>query len=59
MNTPSSHVIETLKKELTLAIIHNHYNLLAPEVLSLSIQLDDLTTPIFKHQLETAKYSLI
>lgn len=54
MSTPSSPIINVLKKELTLAIIRNNYNLLSPEILNLSKQLDDLMTPIFKTQLETA-----
>jgi len=56
MNTPISHALKALKKELALAIIRNNYNLLAPEILSLSKQLDDLMTPLFKTQLETALF---
>ena len=52
MNTPSSPIINVLKKELALAVTRNDYNLLSPEILSLSTQLDTLMIPIFKSQLE-------
>ncbi|MDF2614707.1 MAG: hypothetical protein K0S71_2493 [Clostridia bacterium] len=54
MNTPSSLIINTLKKELILAIIQNDYNLLSPEILSLSKQLDELMVPLFKNQLKNS-----
>ena len=54
MDTSPSHVIKTLKKELVLTIIRGNYDLLSPEILSLSKQLDDLMIPIFKNQLEEA-----
>lgn len=57
MSTPSSFVINTLKKELTLTIVRNDYNLSSPEILRLSKQLDDLMNPIFKKQLEETTYS--
>ncbi len=55
MNSPNSYLIKTLKKELTLAIVNANYNLLTPEVLSLSRQLDDLINPLFKNQLESIR----
>lgn len=44
--------IISLKKELSIAIEKNHYNLLSPEVISLSQKLDLLMTPLFKYQLD-------
>lgn len=52
MNTPSIPIINALKKELALAITRNNYNLLSPEILSLSTQIDALMIPLFKIQLE-------
>lgn len=40
-----------LKKELAYAIERNHYDLLSPEVLRLSRELDCLMTPLFENQL--------
>lgn len=50
-NMNSSNII-SLKKDLSCAIIKNHYDLLSPEVLILSKKLDELMTPYFKNQLE-------
>ena len=55
MNSPNSYLVKTLKKELTLAIVNANYNLLNPEILSLSRQLDDLINPLFKSQLEAVR----
>lgn len=45
--------ILNLKKELCATITANNYNLLAPEVLTLSQELDLLLTPLFLSQLYT------
>lgn len=50
--TPNTMTINSLKKELGDLIIKNNYNLLAPEVLDLSIQLDQKLLPVFKKQLD-------
>lgn len=50
--TPNSQTINSLKKELCELLIKNNYNLLAPEVLALSIKLDQKLLPIFKNQLD-------
>jgi hypothetical protein len=52
MNAPSNCTIKALKKELIIAIVRNNYNLLSPDIISLSKQLDDLMIPLFKSQLE-------
>lgn len=44
--------IIALKKDLIRAIKQNHYNLLSPEVIKLSIKIDCLMTPLFKQQLD-------
>lgn len=44
--------IISLKKDLARTIEQNHYNLLSPEVIELSIQIDCLMTPLFKQQLD-------
>ncbi len=46
--------ILNLKKELCATITANNYNLLAPEVLTLSQELDHLMTPLFSSQLHKA-----
>lgn len=51
MKITSFTTIISLKKDLNEAIEKNHFNLQAPEVLSLSQQLDHLMTPLFKCQL--------
>lgn len=43
--------IISLKKDLIKTIEQNHYNLLSPEVIKLSIQIDSLMAPLFKQQL--------
>lgn len=43
--------IIALKKDLIKTIEQNHYNLLSPEVIKLSIKIDRLMTPLFKQQL--------
>lgn len=50
--TPNTQTINSLKKELCELLIKNDYNLLAPEVLALSIKLDQKLLPIFKTQLD-------
>lgn len=51
MDTSNFYIISNLKKELILAIIHNQFNLLSPEVLTISKQLDVFMNPLFKDQL--------
>lgn len=48
------HIIK-LKRELTHSIIRNNYNLLSPEVLRLSKELDELMLPLFIKQIEGLK----
>lgn len=43
--------ITSLKKDLSIAIEKNNYNLLSSEVILLSQTLDRLMMPLFKHQL--------
>ena len=43
--------IIALKKELAKTIEQNHYDLLSPEVINLSIKIDCLMMPLFKQQL--------
>ncbi|WP_070000791.1 aspartyl-phosphate phosphatase Spo0E family protein [Cellulosilyticum sp. I15G10I2] len=57
MNIPNNDLIKTLKKELTFSIVDANYNLLTPEILALSRQLDDLMNPLFKSQLESSPIS--
>ena len=45
--------ILNLKKELCAVIAENNYNLLSPEVLTLSQELDNLMAPLFSSQLHT------
>ncbi len=44
--------IIALKKDLAKTIEQNHYDLLSPEVISLSIKIDCLMMPLFKQQLD-------
>lgn len=46
-------IIMALKKDLARLIEQNHYNLLSPEVIKLSTELDRLMTPLFRRQLDT------
>lgn len=50
--TPDIFKINALKKELSSCIVAHNYNLLSPETLSLSHEIDELLLPIFKTQLE-------
>lgn len=52
MSIPIPNEIIHLKKLLSLTIQKNEYNLLSPEVLQLSKQLDLLLNPLFKEQLQ-------
>ena len=52
METPTLTHISTLKKKLAYAIAENHYDLLSPEVLLLSEELDRLMIPLFTQQIE-------
>lgn len=52
MKTSTLTIIIALKKDLARAIEQNHYNLLSPEVINLSIKIDCLMTPLFKQQLD-------
>ena len=46
-------IIMALKKDLARLIEQNHYNLLSPEVIKLSTELDRLMMPLFRRQLDT------
>jgi hypothetical protein len=50
-NGPDTLQITQLKKALNEQLIADDFNLLSPEVLTLSQKLDDLMLPIFKSQL--------
>ena len=52
MDTQNILLISQLKKELIRVIIKNNYNLLAPEVQHISIQLDQLMLPLFITQIQ-------
>lgn len=52
MKTSTLTVIMSLKKDLLKAIEANNYNLLSPEVIKLSSELDRLMLPLFKRQLD-------
>lgn len=54
--TPDTQTINSLKKELCDLLIKNDYNLLAPEVLDLSMKLDTTLLPIFKKQFDFFNY---
>lgn len=51
MEMTSLTTIISLKEDLNKAIEDNHFDLLSPEVISLSQQLDLLMAPLFKSQL--------
>lgn len=52
METSTLTTLIALKKDLVKVIEQNHYDLLSPEVVTLSIQIDRLMTPLFKQQLD-------
>ncbi|MBE6022040.1 MAG: aspartyl-phosphate phosphatase Spo0E family protein [Cellulosilyticum sp.] len=52
METSTLTTIRTLKKDLLKVIEMNNYNLLSPEVIKLSNELDRLMLPLFKRQLD-------
>ena len=52
METSITTIIISLKKDLARVIEQNHYNLLSPEVIKLSTELDHLMVPLFKKQLD-------
>lgn len=52
METSTLTTIMALKKKLLAVIKANNYNLLSPEVIKLSSELDRLMLPLFKRQLE-------
>ena len=52
MKTSTQPVIMSLKKDLLEAIEANNYNLLSPEIIELSSELDRLMLPLFKRQLD-------
>ena len=51
METSTLTIIKSLKNDLLKAIEANNYNLLSPEVIQLSHELDRLMLPLFKRQL--------
>lgn len=51
METSTHTTIMTLKKDLLKVIESNNYNLLSPEVINLSNELDRLMLPLFERQL--------
>ena len=52
METSTLTTLIALKKDLVKVIEQNHYDLLSPEVVTLSVQIDRLMTPLFKQQLD-------
>lgn len=52
METPNLAYIIKLKRKLSHIIIQNNYNLLSPEVIRLSKELDQLMLPLFIKQIE-------
>ncbi len=50
--TPQMIMINSLKKQLSTLIVKNNYNLLHPDILTLSHELDDLMLPLFREQLD-------
>lgn len=54
--TPDTQTINSLKKELCDLLIKNDYNLLAPEIIDLSMELDNKLLPIFKKQIDFFNY---
>ena len=55
METPDFAYILKIKRKLAYAIIENNYDLLAPEVIRLSRELDELMLPLFMKQLYVSK----
>ena len=55
METPDFVYILKLKRKLASAIIENNYNLLSPEIIRLSKELDELMLPLFMKQLFVSK----
>ena len=52
METSTPTLIMKLKKDLLKVIEANNYNLLSPEVIELSSELDRLMLPLFKRQVD-------
>lgn len=52
METSTLTTIMALKKDLLAVIKANNYNLLSPEVIKISSELDRLMLPLFKRQLD-------
>ena len=52
METSTPTLIKSLKKDLVKVIETNNYNLLSPEVIELSSELDRLMLPLFKRQID-------
>lgn len=52
MESPNLANIMKLKRKLAHIIIQNNYDLLAPEVIKLSKELDVLMLPLFMKQIE-------
>lgn len=52
MESPNLAHILKLKRKLTHVIIQNNYDLLSPEVIQLSQELDELILPLFIKQIE-------
>ena len=52
METSTLTTLIALKKDLVKVIEQNDYDLLSPEVVTLSIKIDRLMTPLFKQQLD-------
>ncbi|MBQ1274673.1 MAG: aspartyl-phosphate phosphatase Spo0E family protein [Cellulosilyticum sp.] len=52
METSTPTLIKRLKKDLVKVIETNNYNLLSPEVIELSSELDRLMLPLFKRQID-------
>ncbi len=52
MKTSTLTVIMSLKQDLIKTIEANNYNLLSPEVIELSSELDRLMLPLFKCQID-------
>ena len=52
MKTSTLTIIMSLKQDLLKVIEANNYNLLSPEVIELSSELDRLMLPLFKRQLD-------
>ncbi|MBP3887846.1 MAG: Spo0E family sporulation regulatory protein-aspartic acid phosphatase [Cellulosilyticum sp.] len=52
MKTSTLTIIMSLKQDLLKVIEANNYDLLSPEVIELSSELDRLMLPLFKRQLD-------